>query len=234
MGVFCGIDWASDHHDVALVDGDGRLIARRRIGNDVAGLAELLAMLAAAGDSPDARVPVAIETPRGLLVAALRATGRPVYAINPLAASRYRERHSVARAKSDHADAMLLANILRTDAAAHRPLPADSELAQAIAVLARAQQDTVWRLQKNGNELRALLSEYFPGFVALFNTRYASRGGITQREARAVLAITPTPAAAAKLSRARQSAGSRSRRGIHLYDGPMVSVKQFQVTFDCA
>jgi transposase len=201
--VFCGIDWASDHHDVALVDGDGRLVARRCIGDDAAGLAELLAMLAAAGDSPEHRVPVAIETPRGLLVAALRATGRPVYAINPLAASRYRERHSVARAKSDHADAMLLANILRTDAAAHRPLPDDSELVQAIAVLARAQQDAVWRLQKNGNELRALLGEYFPGFVTLFNARYASRGGITHREARAVLAIAPTPAAAAKLSRAR-------------------------------
>lgn len=51
MGVFCGIDWASDHHDVALVNGDGRLIARRRIGNDAAGLAELLAMLAETGDS---------------------------------------------------------------------------------------------------------------------------------------------------------------------------------------
>jgi transposase len=120
-----------------------------------------------------------------------------------MAASRYRERHSVARAKSDHADAMLLANILRTDAAVHRPLPADSELVQAIGVLARAQQDAVWRLQKAGNELRALLGEYFPGFVALFNARYASRGGITHREARAVLVLAPTPATAAKLSRAR-------------------------------
>jgi transposase len=198
--VFCGVDWASDHHDVALVDGDGHLVARRRIGDDAAGFAELLAMLSAAGDGPNERVPVAIETPRGLLVASLRATGRPVYAINPMAASRYRERHSVARAKSDHADAMVLANILRTDAAAHRPLPADSELAQAVAMLARAQQDAVWRLHKLGNELRALLSEYFPTFVALFASR---QGGITSLEARAVLALAPTPTAAAKLSRTR-------------------------------
>jgi hypothetical protein len=53
-------------------------------------------------------VPAAIETPRGLLVASLRATGRPMYAIDPLAVARYRERHSVARSKSDHADAMTL------------------------------------------------------------------------------------------------------------------------------
>jgi transposase len=214
VAVFCGVDWASDHHDVAVVDGDGRLVARRRISDDAVGFAELLAMLSAAGDGPDERVPVAIETPRGLLVASLRATGRPVYAINPMAASRYRERHSVARAKSDHADAMVLATILRTDAAAHRPLPADSELAQAVAVLARAQQDAVWRLHKLGNELRAVLSEYFPTFVALFASR---QGGITSLEARAVLAIAPTPTAAAELSRTRIATALRRagrQRGI--------------------
>ncbi|MDX6349925.1 MAG: hypothetical protein QOF84_4715 [Streptomyces sp.] len=54
--------------------------------------------------------PVAIEMSRGLLVACLRATKRPVYAINPMAASRYRDRHAVARKKSDHLDAMVLAN----------------------------------------------------------------------------------------------------------------------------
>jgi hypothetical protein len=58
-----------------------------------------------------------------LLVAALRATGRRVYPINPMAVARYRERHSVSRKKSDHVDAMTLANILRTDAHMLRPLP---------------------------------------------------------------------------------------------------------------
>jgi len=65
-------------------------------------------------------VPVAIETPRGLLVACLRRTGRQIYAVNPLSVARYRDRHSVARAKSDRVDAELLANILRTDRAAPR------------------------------------------------------------------------------------------------------------------
>ena len=57
-----------------------------------------------------------------------------MYAINPLSVARYREQHSVARTKSDRVDAQLLANILRTDRAAHRPLPVNSELAQSIAV----------------------------------------------------------------------------------------------------
>jgi hypothetical protein len=162
LTVFCGIDWAEDHHDVALVDIDGRLVAKRRIGESADGFAELMAMLAEAGDCPDDPIPVAIETHRGLLVAALRETGRTVYAINPMAVARYRERHSVARKKSDHADAMTLANILRTDAHAHRALPADSDLARSIAVLARAAQDAIWRRTRATQELRALLREYYP------------------------------------------------------------------------
>ena len=48
----------------------------------------MLTLLAEAGDTPDTPIPVAIETDRGLWVAALRATGRAFYPINPLAASR--------------------------------------------------------------------------------------------------------------------------------------------------
>src|SRR5205809_5606642 len=85
MDVFCGIDWAEDHHDIALADRDGKLLARRRISDDAAGLALLLGLLTEHGDSADDPVPVAIETPRGLLTACLRATGRKVYPINPMA-----------------------------------------------------------------------------------------------------------------------------------------------------
>jgi len=116
--VFCGIDWAEAHHDVALVDSEGTLIAKRRISDDAAGFAALITLLADAGDSAEDPLPVAIETGSGLLVACLRATGRDVYAINPVAVSRYRDRYSVARKKSDAGDAFVLANILRTDIAA--------------------------------------------------------------------------------------------------------------------
>src|SRR5258707_8388270 len=191
MDVFCGIDWAEDHHDIALVNRDGQLLARRRISDDAAGLAALLELLAEHGDSADGPVPVAIETPRGLLVACLRATGRAVYPVNPMAVARYRDRHSVAGKKSDHGDAVVLAGVLRTDMDMHRPLPADSELAQAIAVLARAQQDAVWDRTTAHNRLRSHLREYYPAFLAA----YASAdGGIMRPDARAVLAAAPAPA----------------------------------------
>ncbi len=197
MDVFCGIDWAEDHHDIALVNRDGQLLARRRISDDAAGLAALLELLAEHGDSAEDPVPVAIETPRGLLTACLRATGRAVYPINPMAVARYRDRHSIAGRKSDHGDAVVLAGILRTDAHAHRPLPADSELAQAIAVLARAQQDAVWARTAAHNKLRSHLREYYPAFLAAF---HGAKDGIMRPEARAILAAAPDPAAAAALT----------------------------------
>jgi transposase len=200
MDVYCGIDWAEDHHDVALVDRDGKLLARRRISDDAGGLAGLLALLAEHGDTAEDPVPVAIETPRGLLTACLRATGRRVYPINPMAVARYRDRHSVAGKKSDHGDSVVLASVLRTDLDLHRPLPADTELAQAIAVLARAQQDAVWDRTTAHNKLRSHLREYYPGFLAAFVSR---KDGIMRPEARAILTAAPTPADAAKLTLAQ-------------------------------
>src|SRR6516165_11780666 len=200
MDVFCGIDWAEGHHDIALADRDGQLLARRRVSGDAAGLAALLGLLAEHGDSAEDPIPVAIETPRGLLTACLRATGRPVYPINPRAVARYRDRHSVSGRKSDHGDSFVLAGVLRTDMHAHRPLPADSELAQAIAVLARAQQDAVWDRTTAHNKLRSQLREYYPGFLAAFA---GARDGIMRPEARVILAAAPTPADAARLTLAQ-------------------------------
>ena len=221
MAVYCGIDWAEGHHDIALVDDEGRLVAKRRVNETLDGLAELAAMLASAGDSAEVPIPVAIETPRGLLVAVLRAAGRPIYPINPLAVARYRERTSVSGKKSDHVDAMALANILRTDAHLHRMLPDDSPLARSITVLARGYQDGVWRRTKLVQELRARLREYYPGFLAAFAAGSGSGRGLSttqlaSADARAVLAIAPSPAEGLKVSKARVETalrrGGRQRR----------------------
>ena len=212
MSVFCGIDWAESHHDVALVDQDGRLVAKRRISDDLAGYRLLLDLLAEHGDSPETPIPVAIETSSGLLVAVLRTGRRKIFAINPLAAARYRDRHGVSRKKSDPGDALVLANILRTDMHAHRPLPDDSDLARAITVLARAQQDAVWARQQIANQIRSLLREYYPVALDAF---LGKQGGLTRPEARAVLAVAPTPSAAARMTlpqlRAALKRAGRSR-----------------------
>jgi transposase len=206
LTVTCGIDWAENHHDIAVVDSDGALLAKARIPESVEGFNTLLALLAEAGDTSDTPIPVAIETPRGLLVAALRATGRPIYPINPMAVARYRERYWASGKKSDHADAVVLANILRTDRPVHRPLPADTELARSIKVLARACQDATWRRTRAGNELRSLLREYYPAMLEAAANR---SGSLAAPLTHALLQVAPTPAAALKLSKARIAAAMR-------------------------
>jgi transposase len=212
--IYCGIDWAERTHDVALVDDTGQLLAKRHITDDAAGYRLLLDLLAEHGDTAEDPIPVAIETSRGLLVAVLRTGRRKVFAINPMAAARYRDRHSVSRKKSDPGDALVLANILRTDMHAHRPLPDDSDLAKAVAVLARAQQDATWNRQQIANQLRSLLREYYPAALAAFADW---KNGLCRPEARALLHAAPTPAMAARLTRTQLGAAlkrSGRQRGI--------------------
>ncbi|WP_435889254.1 IS110 family transposase [Streptosporangium canum] len=64
--LFCGIDWAEHHHDIAIVDDTGVRVAKARISNDSDGLRALLELPAGVGDHPDAPIPVAIEKPHGL------------------------------------------------------------------------------------------------------------------------------------------------------------------------
>jgi transposase/catechol 2,3-dioxygenase-like lactoylglutathione lyase family enzyme len=97
-----------------------------------------------------------------LWVAALLEAGYQVYVINPLAASRYRDRHAVSGAKSDPGDAQVLADLVRTDRHQHRQVAADSTLAEAVKVLARAHQGLVWARQRQINQLRSTLREFYP------------------------------------------------------------------------
>ncbi|MGR8012172.1 IS110 family transposase [Streptomyces hypolithicus] len=208
--IYCGIDWAEKTHDIALVDDSGQLLAKRHITDDAAGYQILLALLAEHGDTEETPIPVAIETSRGLLVAVLRTGKRKVFAINPMAAARYRDRTSVSRKKSAPGDALVLANILRTDMHAHRPLPEDSDLSRAVAVLARAQQDATWNRQQVSNQLRSLLREYYPAALTAFEPW---RNGLCRREAREILKVAPTPTRAARLTRTQlQAALKRAGR----------------------
>src|SRR5712691_11394625 len=119
--IFVGIDWAEAHHDVCLVDESGQVLAKRRVAEGLEGVGKLHALVAEHAQEP-ASVVIGIETDRGLLVGSLLAAGYQVFAINPLAASRYRDRHATSGAKSDPGDARVLADLVRTDRHQHRPV----------------------------------------------------------------------------------------------------------------
>jgi hypothetical protein len=103
MRLFVGDDWAQDHHDVELMDERGRVLARARLPEGVAGMARLHELTGEqlGEGADDAEVVIGTGTDRGPWVCALVAAGYTVYGVNPLQASRYRERHGVSGAKSD-------------------------------------------------------------------------------------------------------------------------------------
>lgn len=192
MSITCGIDWAEGHHDVAVVDEHGTVLAHRKIGVGVTGYVELLDVLAEHAEDPIA-VPIAIETDKNLLVVALQGAGFTVRAINPRAVARYRERHAQSGKKSDPGDAAVLAGILRTDAHLHRVLPQVSENALAVKALARQHQEAVWALHQALARLRSLLLEYYPQAVVAFPQ-------LKHHAALTILAAASTPAAGQALT----------------------------------
>jgi transposase len=187
--LFVGDDWAEAHHDIELVDQAGRVLVRRRLPEGVAGMSALHALIAdhLEHDAEPDQVVVGIETDRGPWVQALLATGYTVYAINPLQAARYRERHGTSGAKSDPGDAHVLAELVRTDRDHHRPIAGDSELAAALKVLARSHQSIIWARQRQANLLRSTLREFHPAALQAFST------DLTSRDCLAVLSLAPTP-----------------------------------------
>lgn len=120
------------------MDASGRRLVEARLPEGVAGMTRLHAMIGQClGDDTDdlaAQVKIGIETDRGPWVQALIAAG---YAVNPLQASRYRERLAVSGAKSDAADAHMLADMVRTDSHQLRSVAGDSVEAEAVKVVTR-------------------------------------------------------------------------------------------------
>jgi hypothetical protein len=102
MRLFAGDDWAEDHHDVEVMDEAGKVLARKRLPEGAAGMAQLHGLVGGflGEDADAAEVVVGIETDRGPWVAALAAAGCLVLAVNPLQAARFRERYQVSGAKS--------------------------------------------------------------------------------------------------------------------------------------
>ena len=190
--LFVGDDWAEDHHDVYLMNDAGDRLASRRLPEGLAGITRLHELIAEHAEDP-AQVVIGIETDRGLWVDAVTAARYQVFAINPLAAARYRDRHHVSGAKSDPSDAKLLADLVRTDRHNHRRIAGDSDQAEAIKVLARAHQNLIWARTRHTNSLRSALREYYPAALEAFDD-------LADRDALAILGRAPTPADARRLS----------------------------------
>ena len=162
--VFVGFDWASEHHDVVLVDQHGTVLEDFRFDDTGDGWRLLIKKL---GEHPDPAV--AIETSSGATVERLLEAGYAVYPVNPKAAKRYRERKAPSGAKTDRVDAWSLADALRVDGHTWRPLKPDDPLTLELRLLCRDEIGLIEQRTALICQLKAALREYYPVALGAFD-----------------------------------------------------------------
>jgi hypothetical protein len=212
--LFVGDDWADDHHHVVVQDAAGKVLGRRLLPEGAAGIARFheLAAWCAGGDADldPAQVVVVIETERGPWVRALAAAGYRVYPVNPKQAARHKETIAVSGKKDDFFDAGALADMGRTRRHQLRELAADSDLAEAVKIAARAHQKLVAERTRHLLRMRSALREYFPGALEAYQEL-----GLAGLDTLELLARAPDPASAARLTAGQITAALKraGRRG---------------------
>jgi len=211
--LFAGDDWAEDHHDIEVMDAAGKVLAKRRLPEGAAGMSQLHELIGRflPEDADEVEVVIGIGTDRGPWVAALVAAGYTVFPVNPLQASRYRERHGVSGAKSDQGDSHMLADMVRTDSHQLRPAAGDSPEAAGVKVVARTHKTLIWDRTRQVQRLRHQLREYFPAAIEAFEDLDAP-------DVLELLGKAPDPARAARLTRAQISAALKRARRRNIAD----------------
>lgn len=192
---YVGIDWATEAHRVVVVDGERRVVMERTVRHEAGALESLATALSDLAGGAPSDVAVALETPRGAVVDTLLARGVHVFAINPKQLDRFRDRYTVAGAKDDRRDALVLATCLITDQVAFRRLEPEDPLLVELRELSRLEEDLQQEAGRLSNRLREQLHRYFPPLLQLVPA--ADEPWLW-----ALLERAPTPSAAHHLPRA--------------------------------
>ena len=161
---FAGFDWAKDHHDVVVLDAQGTIIDEFRIQHTIAGWDFWHRKVA---EHPG--LAVAVETSFGAAVEQLLESGVTVYPVNPMNAKRYRERQCSSGNKTDRHDAWALADALRLDGHAWRPLSVQDPLVAELRILCRDEVALIGERTALVNQLQQALHEYYPTALEAFD-----------------------------------------------------------------
>jgi transposase len=194
---FVGIDWAAESHAVCVMDQAGQVVARFTIAHSADGIATLIRRLAKYAAAED--VPVAIERPSGRLVDLLLEAGHPVVPVSPNAIKTWREGEVLSGAKSDAADAEVIAEYLRLRQHRLRVAVPYSDATIAARTVVRTRTDLVEQRVAATNQLSALLDAHWPGAKAIF-------ADVESPISLAFLTRYPTPASAQHLAEKRLAA----------------------------
>jgi transposase len=191
FSLFVGIDWATEAHQVFVVDAQRRTVGERKVEHSGPGIAAFVEWLGSLSDEGPGRTAVAIEIPRGAIVETLVERGFAVFAINPKQLDRFRDRYAVAGAKDDRRDAFVLADSLRTDQHCFHRVRIDDPVVIQLREVSRADDDLREEMNRLTNRLREQLHRFFPQVLRLSPS--ADEPWVW-----ALLELVPTPDVAAR------------------------------------
>jgi transposase len=154
---FVGLDWATAGHQVCVLDQDGKVLGERYVEHSATTLSSLVEWLRSLAASDLGRIRVGIEVPRGAIVEFLMEQGAAVFTINPKQVDRFRDRFTVAGAKDDRRDALVLASALRTDPDAFRRIVLDDPKVIRLRETSRIDEDLASEQNRLQNRLRELV-----------------------------------------------------------------------------
>lgn len=164
---FVGTDWATNKHDICILQSDGTVAEQFQVVNSGDGLADFAERLSTLVDGKTENLWVAIETPHGAVVDTLCERGFAVFAINPKQLDRFRDRFGAAGAKDDRRDARVLADSLRTDPRAFRRVVPESPEVILLREVKAVYDDLMQEKLALGNRIREQLRRFFPQVLEL-------------------------------------------------------------------
>ena len=164
---FVGVDWATQEHEVCVVDHSGQRVGQRAFKHSGQAIVELCQWLLDLTRAQPAEIAVAIELTHGAVVEMLLERGFSIYGINPKQLDRFRDRHSVAGAKDDRLDAYVLADSLRTDSARYRRLTMDDPHVVELREWLKMREELTQERTRLTHRLRDQLWRYYPQFLEL-------------------------------------------------------------------
>ncbi len=222
---FVGIDWATEAHEVCVVDNAGKKVAGKSFAHSGDGLAALCDwLLSVTAVACPSAIAVVIELVRGALVSTLLERGFQVYSCNPKQSDRFRDRHSMGGAKSDVLDAFVLAEAARKDRALLRKVKEDSPGIAVMRELSRAHAELTDDALRLENRLREQFLCYYPQMLA-FGTNLDELWRLDLWE------LAPTPESASELKAAKVKALLRRHRIRRLTADDVVKTLQARKLF---
>jgi transposase len=161
---FVGFDWAKDHHDLLVLDGNAQIVGRLRFDHSADGWQRCRELLAAFP-----KIAVAVEAGNTMAIEQLLALGCLVFSIHPRSSKSYRQRRLPTGSKTDEADCLALANALRMDGQAWKPVTAAEPSIQKLRLLCRDEVQLIEQRTALVNQLQQALYEYYPTALAAFD-----------------------------------------------------------------